>query len=358
MKKSRKIITIVVILMFFTLPVAANEVSDGYLAEFEEALPEGYGDFSNAEKLPSLVGIDALLSTLISAAAGEGGLLFPFFILLLGTLALSYLATLSGGALSGTVNAAVLVISAVLIFGALYPAFSEAMDTVAALSSFFSLAVPIMTGITLAGGGVASSAVQAVGMNFTLSIIGSLATHAFVSVGAFAFSLGLVSSLGDDSAAMLARGVKSLVGWLVGITTALIVGTFSLQTVIASASDSAAMRAAKYAAQGIIPIVGGTVSGALSTLATGLSYAKDVIGAGAIGVMLIASLSPLAVMLLYRLALSVAISFAGALSSDGASRLLTAFRFAADTVIAVYSLSVLTYIFEIILFMKGGVSLL
>ena len=71
--------------------------------------------------------------------------------------------------------------------------------------------------------------------------------------------------------------------------------------------------------------------------------------------MLVSSLSPLVVMLLYRLALSVAASLADTLSSGGAMRSLSAFRFAADTVIALYSLSVLTYIFEIILFMKGGV---
>lgn len=355
MKKYIKIITIVVIFALFTLPVAANEVPEGYLSEFDGILPEGYEDFSDADKLSSLVGIDALLSVIIGAVTGEGTALGAFFLLLLGTLALSHLAAAFKTPLSDTVDAAVSTVSALLVFGALFPVFSEAMQTVTALSSFFSLAVPIMTGITLAGGGVASSAVQAVGMNFTVSIVGALASRAFVCVAAFAFSLGLISSFGDEGAAALSRGVRSVFGWLLGIVTALVVGALSLQTVISSATDSAAMRAAKYAAQGIIPVVGGTVSGALSTLATGLSYAKDIIGSGAIGVMLVSSLSPLVVMLLYRLALSVAASLADTLSSGGAMRSLSAFRFAADTVIALYSLSVLTYIFEIILFMKGGV---
>lgn len=358
MKKRLKFITIVVILMLFSLPITASETHEDYLSEFEEILPEGYEGLANADGAYALVGFDAVLKIVADGISGEAGEVGAFFLLLLGTLILAHLGSFYSGPLSETCEAAVALVSSILIFRSLYPTFLSAMETVGELSSFFALAVPIMTGITLSAGGVSTAAVEAVGMNFTVSIVTSLADGALLPLGAFAFSLGLLASLGDDSASTLARGIKSVFGWLVGILTTLFLGVLSLQTVITSARDSAAMRAAKYAAQGMLPVVGGTVSGALSTLVGGLAYAKDIVGAGAIVLILTASLSPLAIMLLYRLALSAVASLADALSATALSRSLSAFRFATDTVIVIYSLSALTYILEIILFMKGGVGLL
>lgn len=359
MKKLLKIITIVVVFGIFTLPSAASEIADGYLDEFYGILPEGSEGLSESpESLLSAVGLDALIFEITSAISAEGGAVGSFFALLLGSSALMCAASLYKGPLSSVTEVGVCVVCSLLIFRAMWPAFSEAMDTVLALTDFFAAAVPIMTGITLAGGGTLTAGVQAVGMNFTLATVGGVLSRAFVSLAAFAFSLGLVSAFGDSSASTVARALKSVSGWLVGIATTLIIATLSLQTVVASATDSAAMRAAKYAAQGIIPVVGGTVSGALGTLAAGLAYVKDTVGVGAIAVSVTAALSPLVIMLLYRLALSLAATLSGLFCSAAAVRTLGAFRYAADSVTTVYSLSVLVYIFEVILFMKGGVSIL
>ena len=138
--------------------------------------------------------------------------------------------------------------------------------------------------------------------------------------------------------------------------TALLTAAYSLQTIISSAADSAAMRAAKYAASGMIPVVGGAVSGALSTLTSGLSYVKSVIGAGAVVSVVSIVLSPLVIMLLYRAALSLSSSICSLFSSDVAVKILHAYRAALDSLIAVYALSSCVIIFEIILFMKSGVS--
>ena len=111
-------------------------------------------------------------------------------------------------------------------------------------------------------------------------------------------------------------------------------------------------------ASGLIPVVGSTVSGALSTLAAGISYSKGVIGAGAIFVIISIVLAPLVSLLAYRFALSLASMLAEMLGACAASRIFTAFRFSLDSLTAVYALSSIIYILEIILFAKAGVALL
>jgi stage III sporulation protein AE len=167
-----------------------------------------------------------------------------------------------------------------------------------------------------------------------------------------------MSSLGNRSALTVGKGIRSLFFWAIGIFTTIITAVFSLQTLISSAADSAAMRSAKYMASGLIPVVGATVSGALSTLAAGISYAKGIIGAGAIIAILSIISAPLVTLLGYRLALSVASMVAELVSSTTAVRIFTAYRFSLDTLTAVYALSSIIYILEIILFAKVGVALL
>jgi stage III sporulation protein AE len=116
------------------------------------------------------------------------------------------------------------------------------------------------------------------------------------------------------------------------------------------------LRAAKYALSGTVPIVGSTVSGALSTLFGSLSEARAVVGVGAIAVVFFLAASPLVLMLLYRLALSVATWIFEFLGEAGIGSHFLAFRSALDTLISLYALSSVVYILEIVIFIKGGVS--
>ena len=102
----------------------------------------------------------------------------------------------------------------------------------------------------------------------------------------------------------------------------------------------------------------GSVSGALSTLASGLSYAKDFIGIGAVSIIIAIALAPIILMISYRAALSLSVDFLGFLDTGGGVRVFSSMLGALDCLIAVFSMSTLIYIFEIILFIKSGVALI
>ena len=150
--------------------------------------------------------------------------------------------------------------------------------------------------------------------------------------------------------------MKSFFSWGIGILCAVSTAALAIQSVVASAKDSASLRAARYAASGLIPIVGSTVASALSTLAGGLAYAKSTVGATSIAVILTLALVPLASLLMYRLALSLVITFLNFADCSGGVRCFSAFRSALDSLTAIYSLSMIVCILEIVIFMKSGVS--
>lgn len=356
MKKLVKMLIIVVTIAVFTLPVAAEENVDKHLSDFENILPEHLsGITEDEEKLISSVGIDALLHDVISALC-EGGGALAFFAVLIGGVAISAVAdrchvrhTEDASRAVGILLSAVTLTTVVPLFDGVLSGLSEATD-------FFAACVPIMAAVGVAGGGIAGAGVQAVGMDLTIAILSRVLLPIFTALISFSLALGALSPLGDPSSESVMGSARSFFLWLLGIVTALIMGALSLQTVVAAAGDSARMRAAKYVASGMIPVVGGTVAGSMATLASGLSYVKGIIGAGAVAVLISIFLSPLVMLLLYRLALTVASSLADFLGVSAPARIYKVFARAFDLVIAVYTTSVVLYIFEVVLFCASGVA--
>ena len=355
MRKIYFLLTLIVILPLFSLSVSAEGRVDKYIGEFENILPEQLRDTAkDPEKLTDSLGLESLLAALAEAISGESGRVAKFFASLLGITVLMSVPLTSNENIASAVRCGVGVVGSVLIFSLLSGAICEISASLEEISSFFASLIPVAVGVSALGGAVATASVQAVGMYTTVSLVGRSASAVMLPLVGFGFATSMLTSLGSDHVGAISKGIKSVFGWLIGIMTALIGGTLSLQTMISAAQDSAAMRTARYMASGLIPVVGSTVSGALSTLASGISYAKGVIGAGAIAAIISIAVAPLVSLLLYRFALSGASMIATMLGAREADGIFTSFRFSLDALTALYALSSIIYILEIIIFAKAG----
>lgn len=359
MRKILLLLTIVVILPIFTLFSAAEDSVDGYINDFEAIIPDGFeGLVEDSESLIRGLDIRSLFTEVLTLVGENGGRLTAFFLKILGVALLMSICSFLPDRFVRHTEAAVGLICSLIIFEPLAALFSSVGQTVIDVSDFFASLIPITVGITALGGGASTSMVQAGGMYTALSVVNSLGGRLFLGISTFGLAMALLSALGNESVSSVANGVKQLFNRLCGISTALLTAVYSLQSIISSAADSAAMRAAKYAASGLIPIVGTTVAGAISTLAAGLSYARGIIGGGAIAVIVYLVLSPLVLILLYRLALSIVVIFADFTGAKAVSRMLSAYRFALDMTLSAYSLSALIYVFLIIVFLRIGVDVI
>ena len=340
--------------------LSAEDISeriDGALSDFEKIIPEN--SLVLGEDLLSEIGPDKLISEIFSAAFANGGELISFFLLLLGLGLLSALLSASSSLLGSRLycasRAGVSAISALLIFSHLGALVFSVSESLGAISDFFSALIPIVTSVSLSSGAVTTAGVQAINMNLTLAVLGKLSEELLTPLVFMIFSLSLTASVGGFPTRLL-KGAKSVFLWLLGIVTTVLIASVSMQSFLAASKDNAALRAAKYALSGTIPIVGSTVSGALSTLIGSLSEARAVVGVGAVAVIFTLAATPLIIMLLYRLALSVSIWIFDFIESEGAFGCFSAFRTALDTLISLYAVSAVIYILEIVIFLKGGVS--
>lgn len=320
----------------------------------ESFIEDFYSLIGKSDGFAEKIGIESLIGELASVLSGESPRILSFLGFLLGSVLLLALASQLSQRYTARGTCAVVAAGA---FGFIFDLVSSASEALSEMSSLFLSLIPITTGVTLAGGGVSSSGAEALSMGTVFGAVSGVMTPLLMPICTLMLFLAVLSSLGGSSAMTLSR-VRSVFLWLIGIAAAIMLGAISLQTVVASAKDSAAMRMAKYSATGFIPVIGGTVSASLSALSSGLSYAKGVIGAGGIYVLLVGALSPLLLILIYRGALSLSSGFLSFLGVEEGARALGGIVYSLDALLSVYGMSVIMYVFELVMFMKSGVAIL
>ena len=352
-------LTFFVFAVFPTDVYASENTAEDFFDKFSEIAPEG-AIGGSAEEIIDGVGFDALLKELLSAVSSSGTAALSFFALSMG-LALAFVfvegMSVISDAGSRYMRSAVAAVGAYLMFSGLSPLISSVRDSISSLSSFFSALGPSASGIIAAGGAVSTASVQALNMNLALAVIERIGAEVLLPLSVTSFALSLVSSVDGEISSSIVKGVRSVFNWAMGIVTTVLVASLSLQSVLSSAKDSAALRAAKYAVSGSIPIVGSTVSGALSTLFGSLSYVGTSIGVGSVFVILSMAISPLLLLLSYRAAISLSRSVVDFLGASGANGIFSSFLSALDSLIAVYASCTVIYLLEIIIFLKCGVKI-
>lgn len=331
-----------------------KEKTDELLNEFSLILPDGMEDLVNDPTQG--VGFDSLLSEVISVINGEMPSFLVFLFLLIGCAVIVALVTQLGDGGSSIARYGVAVAVGCVVLFKVFPLLTASADALGEIGAFFTSLLPIVVGgAALSGGGVATT--SGVGMSLTLSFIGGVTSLVFPLIGA-TLILAVISALSTDILAIPLDTVRKHLVRTFGIMTAVIGGLFSLQTSVASVGDGATIRALKYAVGNSIPVVGGAVSGTLSTLVGGLGYAMGVIGGGGVAVILSLSLSPLVKLFLYRFAFFVVGLFLDLFPQGEGSRLISAISGGLDALIAVLSLSVAVYLLEIVVVMKSVISIL
>ena len=160
-------------------------------------------------------------------------------------------------------------------------------ETIGALADFSTVLLPTLAAATAASGAVTTATVQQVSAVFFVDLLlrlirGLLLPLAYQYVGV----LTAAACLPESRLGAIAEGLKKAVTWL--LTTALIAFTvyLSLVRVISGTADSAAVKVAKAAISGAVPVVGGIIADASETVLAGAGLLRGTIGAfGALAVL-------------------------------------------------------------------------
>lgn len=316
-----------------------------YISDFFSTVPDDVG--ITADNISDKLSARAFLSDIFSALHGESGELSSLFCLLVAWVLVSY----SASHLSGRINSelGISFVFSLPVLASLASLVASVASSLSSLSVFFTAAIPALCAVELTSGAVASSSVHAAQAALIASLINGFCVKFLLPLAVAMLALSPTASAGGFSAPVI-NALRTLYTRVLTLAAAVISILFSLQSVLASASDTASLRLAKLGAQTLIPEVGTVVSSSLSALSSGMSYVRGVVGAGAVYTVIFILLIPLLRMLLYRLAFSVAAALSDALAASS-SRVISLIARSLDSVIAVYSVCGMLCLLETVLFL-------
>ena len=327
-----------------------------YWERFKEVLPGGESLGDGTEVLDRISASSVLADIISAVKSGYSEALSCFFSLFgVCVLVAVFLNFSPSERALPIVECAVLTLASVAVFTVIRPVVYIARDSLLSVSKLFTSIIPISCGLLAASGNLTVAGVQAAGMSLTGSLVVRLSTELLLPMVFTIFSFALICGFASKESRAIVGYIRSTFLVIFGLISTVLLSTFALQSSIATASDTLTLRTAKQLLGATVPVVGSTISASLSSVLGAFSFIRSSMGAGAVVVLLSLMLPPLVSLLLVRLSLSLCTTFLDFVGTGGGVRVFSAFTSGIDTLLSVYVISCVAYVFELFVFMRCGV---
>lgn len=152
-------------------------------------------------------------------------------------------------------------------------------QTVTELSEYGKLLLPVMTAAMAAQGSITASTAMYTGTAIFDTVLTSAIAKLLVPMIYVFLALAVANSaVGEDVLKQLRDFAKWLITWGLKIVLYLFTGYIGITGVVSGATDAAAVKAAKLAISGAVPVVGGILSDASETVLVSAGVVKNATG--------------------------------------------------------------------------------
>lgn len=330
---------------FLPAAVSAEEGLDGYAERIGGELSSAIdGETLEAMEASGISGSDMSELTIgglikaalreLSAAATQPirTLARVAAVLILSSLAQSFAA---GGDMSSAFGSLSVLGCVTMIYGIVYEAFSGVCEYLVRLGEFMLSYIPIYASVTAASGGFRTGGSYYAGTLGVCELISFAAEYAVMPFLSIFLALSFTAAINPDMRfSSAAESVKNGVRLTLTALMTIFSGMISVQSFSSAAADSAAAKAVKFGASSFVPIIGGSVSEAYSTVYSGIGVIRA--GVGSIGIAAVAFmlLKPMVTLICVRIILGIAKLMSELLGIRSAAELLGSTGYAISAAIS------------------------
>lgn len=231
----------------------------------------------------------------------------------------------TGGRNSGLYGMVCVLTAVTAITPSLFVVYENALTAVQRTGGFMLVFVPVFAGITIACGGTLSGGAYSMMILGASELFTALTDKYLMPVLGVTLVLAVSGSVFPNvSVDGIVKLIKKLITWAMTVSMTLFTGFAAMKCTLAAKTDGAAVKTAKYLISGFVPIVGGAVSDAYSTVRGSFDVMRSTIGtAGNIAVLLFI-LPPVIEILVFRGVMWIGTAAAELLSADPLVRLMKA----------------------------------
>ena len=152
-------------------------------------------------------------------------------------------------------------------------------EAIGKMETLSKLLVPSLAAVTAAAGApTRAAAVQMATMLFSDALMTVINRLLLPLVYAYVAASTVNAALGNDGVKRMAELIKWAVTSVLTMLLLVFVGYLSVSGVIAGNTDAMAVKAAKFAVSGMVPVVGGILSDAAETVLAGAGILKGTVG--------------------------------------------------------------------------------
>ena len=311
-----------------------------------EWMPAETRDFSQALAEVAWNALSRIRPDLREAAAACMGILAS-------VLLLAVLGSLAGGR-KGTAELAGTLLAGGLLLRSADSLITLGAETVAELSAYGKLLLPVMAGSMAAQGGVTAAAAIYTGTAVFDAVLGSLISKALVPLIYVFLALAVgCGALGDPMLQKLRDGIRSTVSWCLKTILYVYTGYIGITGVVSGTTDAGLLKAAKLTITGAVPVVGSILSDASEAVLVSAGTVKN--AAGIYGMLAVIALwiGPFLRIGAHYLILKALALVCGVLGIKPVTGLIEDFSSAMGLLLAMTGAMCLMLIISTICFMKG-----
>ena len=183
--------------------------------------------------------------------------------------------------------------------------------------------VPVFAGITIASGGIASGGIYNMMILGASELFAGLTDSFLMPILSVTAVLAVSGSVFPNvSVESIVKLIKKLITWGMTVAMTLFTGFTTMKCTLAAKTDGAAAKTAKFIISGFVPIVGGAVSDAYSTVRGSFDVIRSTVGTAGNIAILIFVVPPLIELLVFRGVMWIGTAAAELLSADSLVRLM------------------------------------
>ncbi len=231
---------------------------------------------------------------------------------------------------------------------------SMGTQTISLISEYGKLLLPVITAALAAQGGVTSSAALYAGTSIFCSILTSVISHLLIPLLYIYLCLSVANSaIGEDILKQMRNFIKWLMTWTLKILLYVFTGYLAITGVVSGTADASAVKAAKLAISGVVPVVGNILSDASETILVSAGIMKN--AAGIYGLLAITAvwIGPFLQIGIQYLLTKMTAAVCGVFGTKKSAALVEDFAGAMGMVLAMTGTVCLMLLVSTVCFMKG-----
>ncbi|MGN1135484.1 MAG: hypothetical protein ACI4SF_04625 [Oscillospiraceae bacterium] len=182
-----------------------------------------------------------------------------------------------------------------------------AAETLYSGSDFVASYIPVFSGIMASSGCITSASAYSVVLMMCSEGAAAIAAHYLMPLISICTALGIIESInGAFNLTQITASICKAVKFILGLIMTVFIGLLSLQSIIGASADTIGVKAAKYLASNCIPVIGGAVADAYTTLKASLGILRGGVGFFGIAVIFVSVVPVLTEILLVKLSFCIA----------------------------------------------------